>query len=193
MIWNFVQKTIFLFCGLAVWTPLLFSWTLDLHAFEERPGLIETSKGWYHWIELPTPSGILIKTIQLIQPKPAQAEELPLKEQIANFIHAIATKYRLDAKILGNLADCESKWKKDPYKAIKAQGDYQSETDTYLANGLFQWHWRSWMKYSIIYPQKIWDYDFWKDQTELSAIVIKNGGINNWWNCAHFVGYYDKK
>ena len=187
MIWNFCQKTIFLLCGLLVWTPLLFSWTLDLHAFEERPGLIETSKGWYHWIELPTPSGILIKTIQLIQPKPAQAEELSLREQIANFIHAIATKHRLNAKILGDLANCESGWKKDPYKAIKAQGDFRSETGEYLANGLFQWHWRSWMKYSIIYPQKLWNYESWRDQTELADLVLKDGGWKNWYNCYRWI------
>jgi len=174
--------------AIGLWMIPLHAWTINYaDAFETpHPGIIENDRGWFIWKEFDV-NGLKIWAIQLIQPKPAQAQELPLGEQIEAWISVQATKHRLNAKILGDLGNCESGWRTDPYKAIKAQGDFRSETGEYLANGLFQWHWRSWMKYSIIYPQKIWDYESWKDQTELSALVLKDGGWKNWYNCYRWI------
>src|SRR3990167_4603920 len=183
MIWkNVFQKTLFLLFGLAIsWTLPLYVWTLDLHAFEERTGLIETSKGWYHWVELPTPSGILIKTIQLIQLKSAKAEELPLGEQIEAWIRYNATKWGLNEKIFRGTLYCESNLNPN------ARGDYRSETGEFMANGIAQFWRGTFERFKAEAGMPELKYESWRDQISLMGYMWSKNLQYHWKNCYNYI------
>lgn len=152
-------------------------------SFTPKEGLTEDSKGWYIWKKFTIGQNISYWAIQMIQPKTALADELPLQDQIQNWLNSAAEKYKINKKLFVALAKCESIFNPD------AKGDWRSETEEYMAFGLFQWWKKSWLKYSAVYDYREWNYNSWRDQTELSALVIRDGGIKNWYNCGKWIGW----
>jgi len=154
---------------------------VSAQGFTEKEGLVENERGWFVWKKFTLHSGIPYWALEIIQPKIVQASELPLQDRILNFLDYTAEKYGLNKKRFIALAKCESNF------IPTAKGDWRSETGEYLANGLFQWHRRSWDKYSKVYSFK-GNYENWQDQAILAATVIRDGGIKNWWNCGKYTG-----
>jgi len=143
----------------------------------QAQGLIENERGWFIKKAFTLPSGLVYEAIHLIQPKVAQAQELPLKDQIQNWLNSVAEKYGLNKKIFIGVAHCESKFN------INTRGDFRSETGEYLASGIFQF----WEKTFNLFREESGmtklKYDSWQDQVELAGWAFSNDLAHHWFNC----------
>lgn len=110
----------------------------------------------------------------------AEAAELTLEERIKIYIISMAQKYGVDSELLLKIAKCESHFNPS------ARGDYRSETDTFMARGLFQFWagtFSAFRKESGLLHLK---YDSWESQAELAAWAFANGKEKHWLNCWRF-------
>ena len=80
-------------------------------------------------------------------------------------------KYGLDYDLLYNLAKCESN--------LIHEGQFG---DKKLAYGIYQWHQGSWNQYNKKFGLNLDRYKL-EDQIEMTVLVIKDGGQQNWKNC----------
>ena len=140
------------------------------------------------WVEVPDPikitrwftlpSGLLY----FAEIHVAEASELTLEERIKIWITSIAQEYGIDSDDMLALAMCESKLNPN------AKGDHRSETDTFMARGLYQF----WKSTFIAQSQKYnfkGEYLNWQDQTVLAAKMLKEkNGWKHWYNCGKFIG-----
>lgn len=101
-------------------------------------------------------------------------------EQIHNLYYAYeaANRLNIDAEKFVLLQICESRG------ITNAKGDYESETGKYLANGVYQFHRRTFDKYSELYNWKGNYFDS-ENQTDLAAFMLskEEKNWNHWLNC----------
>ena len=149
-------------------------------SFTPIEGLLETERGWFVWREFKIGQDISYWALQMVQPKIAQAAELTELEQIKMWIITIAQEYGVNEQDMLDLANCESRFNKN------ARGDYRKEIDTYMARGIFQWWASSWKKYNSVYKTELNREDY-RDQTIMTAKVLRDGGWRNWTNCWNWI------
>lgn len=90
---------------------------------------------------------------------------------VQEVIWEMADKYEISYDLLYFLAKCES--------GLIHENRWG---DQGLSYGLYQWQKASWNLYNKKFNLDL-DIKNSKDQTELTALVIKNGGEHNWKNC----------
>ena len=148
-------------------------------SFTPKEGIVEDDRAWYQWREFKIGDNISYWAIQLVQLKTAyaQADELPLSGKIQNFLHSTAEKYGLKKKVFIGVAKCESGF--NP----KAQGDWRSEEDKYMANGIFQFWENTFDLFKKESGMTKLKYENWEDQVELAGWAFANEKANHWWNC----------
>ena len=86
-------------------------------------------------------------------------------------IWEMAEKYQVEYDLLYNLAKCESELVHENKWGDKGR-----------SFGLYQWQEKSWELYNKKFNLDL-DIKNPKDQIELTAIVLKDGGWRNWYNC----------
>jgi len=98
---------------------------------------------------------------------------------LISHIYNRAQASSISPEILLKILYCESRL--NP----KARGDYRSESDTYMANGIAQWWKSSWDAYSKKYNFH-GNYNSAKDQITLMAMLLgsEENGWLNWKTCA---------
>ena len=169
----------FLLFGLAIsWALPLYVWQIDYANASEPPvkGLIEDHRGWFIYKEFDV-GKVKVWAIQLIQAKPARADEKPLKEVIEDYIRITADKYGLHYGIFRGVALCESRL--NP----KAKGDWSSELKEHLAYGIFQFHYPTFFKFSLDYGKPELEYENPFHQIELAGWAFANDLAPHWKNC----------
>ena len=124
---------------------------------------------------LPRPQTILALVPKIPE---VQADGLSLRDQIAYYIDAIATKWGLDSTKMGEVADCESGWQDDAQEAIKAKGDYRNGVP--MAFGLWQYWEKTFNRWKIEANMLELEYTNWRHQTELTGFAWSKGYQNSW-------------
>lgn len=144
---------------------------------EVPKGLIENSQGWFTYKRFLLGQNISYWAIHLIQPKTAQAEELPLKKRIENWIRHTSDKYGLHYGIFRDVLYCESRL--NP----KAVGDWRSETKEFMARGVAQFWRRTFEKFKVESKMPELEYENWQDQISLMGWAFSNDLAHHWYNC----------
>ena len=80
---------------------------------------------------------------------------------------------------LYSLWGCEAQW--------RHEGIFG---DNYLAYGAFQWHFQSWEFYTRILDRRDFNILSFKDQIDLTILVLQRGDWWNWKNCAQKIGSF---
>ena len=114
--------------------------------------------------------GLKVSNIILIQRNSLQANS-GLLWGIKKQLWEATAKYGLDYDLLYNLAKCESN--------LIHEGQFG---DKKLAYGIYQWHQGSWNQYNKKFGLNLDRYKL-EDQIEMTVLVIKDGGQQNWKNC----------
>lgn len=112
---------------------------------------------------------------------PASAAEIPLIDQVKNYIQTMANFYETDADFMVDLAKCES--------GLNVEVENKNEPKGGPSFGLFQWQVGSWAHYNKKLKLNL-DRSSWQDQTKMTAQVLKlDNGWSNWYNCTQFIRY----
>ena len=103
------------------------------------------------------------------------------QQTIINYAVRSAEIHNIDSNKFLELISCESRFDE------QALGDYSTTTKKHRALGLLQWHEGSFNSYSKNYNIKGARGDSFT-QIDLAVLVIRDGGIGNWYTCGKRTG-----
>ncbi len=117
-----------------------------------------------------------IALLIFILPRHAIATISNEQVQLADYAAIRARDEGIDIKKFLALITCESNWD------IRALGDYQSETDTYISRGILQFQKRTFVGYAKLYGlEGEWMNPY--SQINLASQMISDGLGYHWKNC----------
>ncbi len=119
----------------------------------------------------------VIGLLVLILPTDVSANLSNEQVKLAYIAHQEAIRNEISPNLFLSLMACESKISK------MALGDYQSESDTLLSRGIFQFQKATFYGFAKQYGLNNLEWMNPYDQITLASRMISEGGIYHWKNC----------